>query len=80
MGYQAPAVGSDSPAIRADPKDKIQVLSQMLHAGDLRSRQRFAEADTILTSLQRSDPALYIIAFEHGETLLDWGKARESTE
>ena len=80
VGYQAPAVGSDSPAMRADPKDKIQVLSQMLHAGDLRTRQHFAEADTILTSLERSDPTLFIIAFEHGETLLDWGKARESTE
>jgi arylsulfatase A-like enzyme/Tfp pilus assembly protein PilF len=80
VGYQAPAAGSDSRLSRADPKDKIQVLNQMLHAGDLRSQQRFAEANGILASLERSDPALYIIRFERGETLLDWGKMREATE
>ena len=80
VGYPSPAPGSDSRVIRADPKDKILVLGQMLHAGDLRSRQRFGEADKTLTSLERSEPALYIIAFERGETLLDWGKPRQATE
>src|SRR5207248_1859797 len=52
VGYPSPAPGSDSRVIRADPKDKILVLGQMLHAGDLRSRQRFGEADKTLTSLE----------------------------
>jgi len=80
VGYQAPATGSDSRGARADPKDKVLVLNQVLHAGDLRSQKRFAEADEILSSLERSEPALYIINFERGETLLDWGKTRASTE
>ena len=78
LGYQAPGADGNSSVIRADPKDKIQVLNQMLLAGNLRSQQRYAEADEILTSLERSEPKLYILGFERGETLLDWGKAGES--
>ncbi len=83
LGYvadRAPAGETDSRgAVRADPKDKIQVFNQILHAGDLRSQKQFAESDAILTALERSEPTLYIIAFERGETLLNWGKAKEST-
>ncbi len=80
VGYQAPAAGSNSSVMHADPKDKILVLNQMLRAGDLRSQRRFAEADEILARLERSEPALYTIAFERAETLLNWGKSRESIE
>ncbi len=82
LGYvadRAPAAARDSRVVRADPKDKIQVFNQILQAGELRSQQRFAESDEILVRLERSEPALYIIAFERGETLLNWGKAKEST-
>ncbi|HEV2495065.1 MAG TPA: sulfatase-like hydrolase/transferase [Terriglobia bacterium] len=78
VGYQAPGTGGNSSVARADPKDKVQVLNQMLRAGNLRSEQHYAESEKILTDLERSDPQLYILGFEHGETLLDWGKAQES--
>ena len=78
VAYRAPADERDSRLMRADPKDKIQIFNQILHAGELRSQQRFAESDQILTRLERSEPALYIISFERGETLLNWGKAKES--
>src|SRR5207245_1583151 len=79
VAYKAPAAGNDSRVSRADPKDKIQILNKMLHAGNLRSQKRFAESDEILRGMEESEPSLYIIGFERGETLLDWGKAREAT-
>jgi arylsulfatase A-like enzyme/Flp pilus assembly protein TadD len=80
LGYQAPAASGDSRLSRADPKDKILVFNQVLHARELRSLNRFAEADEILTALKRSEPALYIIAFDRGENLLSWGKPRAAVE
>src|SRR5206468_11138889 len=41
LGYQAPAASGDSGLSRADPKDKIWVFNQVLHARDLRSLNRF---------------------------------------
>jgi choline-sulfatase len=79
VGYQSPTAASESGVMRADPKDKVQVLNQVLRAGNLRSEKRYAEADEILANLERTEPALYVIAFERGETLLDWGKAQSST-
>jgi choline-sulfatase len=79
VAYEAPMAGSDSRLARADPKDKILILNQILRAGNLRSQRHFAESDQILRRLEQSEPSLYIIPFERGETLLDWGKARNST-
>ncbi len=78
VAYKAPKNSSDSALSRSDPKDKIVVLNQILHAGNLRSQRRFAESDEILRGLEKSEPSLYILGFERGETLLDWGKARDS--
>ena len=80
LGYQAPAASGDSRVSRADPKDKILVFNQVLHARDLRSLNRFAEADEVLTDLKRSEPGLYIVAFDRGENLLNWGKPRAAVE
>ena len=80
LGYRAPAASGDSPLGRADPKDKILVFNQVLRTRDLRSLNRFAEADEILTALKRSEPALYIVAFERGENLLTWGKPKAAAE
>jgi choline-sulfatase len=78
LAYQAPMAGSDSQVSRADPKDKILALNQMLDAGNLRVQRRFAESDEILAKLEQTESSLYIIAFERGETLLDWGKPRDA--
>ena len=78
VAYQAPAADGNSSATRADPKDKIQAFDQVRRVSELRTQLRFAEADEILAPLERSEPALYSIPFERGETLLDWGKPREA--
>jgi tetratricopeptide (TPR) repeat protein len=78
VAYKAPSEASASKLSLPDPKDKIQTLNQMLHAGDLRSQGRFADSDEILKGLEKSEPSLYIVGFERAETLLDWGKARDS--
>jgi choline-sulfatase len=80
LGYRAPAASGDSRVTRADPKDKISVFNQVLQARELRSRNRFAEADEILMALKRSEPALYIVTFERGENLLSWGKPGAAAE
>ncbi|HXX23343.1 MAG TPA: tetratricopeptide repeat protein [Terriglobia bacterium] len=51
----------------------------MLRAGNLRSERRFPESDGILKNLEQSEASFYILAFERGGSLLDWGKSREST-
>jgi len=78
VAYQAPEADGNSSATRADPKDKIQVFDQVRRVSELRTQLRFAEADEILAPLERSEPTLYSIPFERGETLLDWGKPREA--
>jgi len=80
VGYRAPAAGSTSGAPLADPKDKIQMYREVVRVGELRRQRRFAEADEILSRVEQSEPALYSIPFERGETLLAWGKPREAAE
>lgn len=80
VGYKAPEVGKDSGAMRADPKDKIQVFSQVVRVGELRGQKRFAEADEILSRVERSEPALFSFPFERGVTFLAWDKPREAAE
>ena len=79
VGYQAPAHG-DSHHAGADPKDKIGVLNQLIHADNLSSVNRFAEAEDIFESLARSEPDLYIVAFERAENLLNWGRTQAAVE
>jgi arylsulfatase A-like enzyme/tetratricopeptide (TPR) repeat protein len=73
VGYLAPARG-DSHSARADPKDKIGVVNQLLRADNLTSMNRFAEAEEVFKDLERSEPDLYIVAFERGENLMNWGR------
>ena len=76
LGYQAPPPAEDSHLIRADPKDKIGVFNQLLRADNLTSINHFAEAEDVFTNLERFEPELYIVPFERGENLLNWGKAQ----
>lgn len=76
LGYQAPLADKDSRLVRADPKDKIGVVNQLLRADNLTSVNRFAEAEDVFKAVERLEPDLYIVAFERGENLLNWGKAQ----
>ena len=63
---------------RADPKDKIRALRQILRAGDLRRMGRFAEAEEVLASLEGTEAALYVVPFERGENFLAWAKPQQA--
>ena len=78
LGYLAhPAPAGRGPRPNgADPKDKIKAFNQLLRAENLSSVHRFAEAEDILEDLERSEADLYIVPFERGENLLNWGKAQ----
>jgi tetratricopeptide (TPR) repeat protein len=80
VGYQAPPASGDSRLGRVDPKDKIGVVNRLLAADNLRSVGRFAEAEESFATVERSEPDLYIVAFERGENLLDWGKTRAAVQ
>jgi superkiller protein 3 len=75
LAHQAPA-GRGSHLNGADPKDKIKGFNQLLRAENLSSVHRFAEAEDVFKDLERSEPDLYIVSFERGENLLNWGKAQ----
>jgi choline-sulfatase len=75
LAHQAPA-GRGSHLNSADPKDKIKGFNQLLRAENLSSVHRFAEAEDVFKDLERSEPDLYIVSFERGENLLNWGKAQ----
>src|SRR5207248_3316554 len=74
LGYQASPAGRDSRLARADPKDKIGVVNQLLRADNLASVNQFAGAEDVFHGVERSEPDLYVVAFERGENLLNWGK------
>lgn len=48
----------------------------MFCAENLSSVHRFAEAEDVFKDLERSEPDLYIVSFERGKNLLNWGKAQ----
>jgi arylsulfatase A-like enzyme/Flp pilus assembly protein TadD len=64
VAYRAPAPANSK---LADPKDKLSVFQDTLRATDLIQLGHFAEARSVLSSLQRKEPQLYLIAFLLGE-------------
>jgi arylsulfatase A-like enzyme/Flp pilus assembly protein TadD len=81
LGYVAYEAGSkqDTPdAGRADPKEKTATLNDVLRAGDLRRAGKYPEAAQMLAHLKASEPKLYLVRFEAGETDLAWGKTQDA--
>ncbi len=76
ISYQAGPAKDVADAGRADPKDKISALNQILRAGDLTRLGKYAEADQLLTRLEQDEPELYVVPFEKGENYLAWRKPR----
>ena len=74
VSYQAGSRDAVSESARADPKDKVSVLNQILRAGDLTRLARNAEADQLLARLEKTEPGLYVVPFQRGENYLAWRK------
>jgi arylsulfatase A-like enzyme/Tfp pilus assembly protein PilF len=64
VAYRAPAAAGSK---LADPKDKLPAFQDVLRATDLIQLGNFAEARSVLSSLQRKEPQLYLIPFLMGE-------------
>jgi len=67
LGYVAYRAPSAANSKLADPKDKLSVFQDILRATDLIQLGNFAEARSVLSSLQRKEPQLYLIPFLLGE-------------
>jgi len=64
VAYRAPA----APNVKlADPKDKLPVFQDVLRATDQVQAGNFAAARSLLSSVQRKEPRLYLIPFLLGE-------------
>jgi arylsulfatase A-like enzyme/Flp pilus assembly protein TadD len=77
VSFASSAVSGDDPR-RADPKDKVETLRRILRSSDLRRLGKCAAAENILTTLEKSEPDLYVVPFERGENFLAWAKPREA--
>jgi choline-sulfatase len=64
VAYRAPAAANSQ---LADPKDKLSVFQDVLRATDLIQLGNYAAARSLLFSLQRREPQLYLIPFLLGE-------------
>src|SRR6266850_1483601 len=64
LAYRAPAATN---AKLADPKDKLPVFQDVLRATDQIQAGNFAAARSLLSSVQRKEPQLYLIPFLLGE-------------
>jgi len=51
----------------ADPKDKLLVFQDILHATDLIEARNFSAARSFLSGVQKKEPELYLIPFLLGE-------------
>ena len=74
IGYKAATLDRVPDAQRADPKDKIATLNQVLRAADLTRLRQYADADRLLSRLERDEGTLYVVPFEKGENEMAWGK------
>jgi tetratricopeptide (TPR) repeat protein len=63
---------------RADPKDKIETLHNILRASDLRRMGKYPQAEDLLAGLEKTEPALYVVPFERGENFLAWAKPQQA--
>jgi arylsulfatase A-like enzyme/Flp pilus assembly protein TadD len=64
VAYRAPAAPN---AKLADPKDKLPVFQDVLRATDQIQTGNFTAARSLLSSVQRKEPRLYLIPFLLGE-------------
>src|SRR5216683_563311 len=64
VAYRAPAAPN---AKLADPKDKLPVFQDILRATDQIQTGNFSAARSLLSSVQRKEPQLYLIPFLLGE-------------
>ena len=64
VAYRAPAMPN---AKLANPKDKLPVFQDILRATDQIQTGNFAAARSLLSSVQRKEPQLYLIPFLLGE-------------
>jgi arylsulfatase A-like enzyme/Tfp pilus assembly protein PilF len=64
VAYRAPAAPNSK---LADPKDKLPVFQDLLRATDQIQAGNFAAARSLLSSVQRKEPQLYLIPFLLGE-------------
>ncbi len=64
VAYRAPAAPT---AKLADPKDKLPVFQDILRATDQIQTGNFAAARSLLSSVQKKEPQLYLIPFLLGE-------------
>jgi len=79
VGFESSTTSRDDPT-RADPKDKIETLRQILHASDLRRLGRHSEAEQALAELEAAEPKLYVVPFERGENFLAWSKPQQALQ
>lgn len=78
IAYQAGSGQSSSESGRADPKEKIGVLNEILRIGDLRRAGKYPEAGALIVELRQREPTLYVLPFEAAENDLGWGKPQEA--
>jgi arylsulfatase A-like enzyme/Tfp pilus assembly protein PilF len=67
LGYVAYRAPAGPNAKLADPKDKLPVFQDVLRATDQIQSGNFAAARSLLSSVQRKEPRLYLIPFLLGE-------------
>jgi hypothetical protein len=75
VAYRAPAAPN---AKLADPKDKLPVFQDVLRATDQIQTGNFTAARSLLSSVQRKEPRLYLIPFLLGEAASHGGQWREA--
>ncbi len=67
LGYVAYRASAAQNTRAADPKDKLLVFQDILHATDLIEARNFSAARSVLSSVQKKEPELYLIPFLLGE-------------
>jgi tetratricopeptide (TPR) repeat protein len=75
VAYRAPAAPN---AKLADPKDKLPVFQDVLRATDQIQTGNFTAARSLLSSVQRKEPRLYLIPFLLGEAASHDAKWKEA--
>ena len=80
LGYVSlqSSTATQSDPHRADPKDEIATLRRILRAWDLRRLGKYPEAEDLLTTLEETEPSLYVVPFERGENFLAWAKPEQA--
>lgn len=69
MAYRAP-VPAESLDKLADPKDKIAAYQAIIEASDAFQRGEWERGESLLATVRKSDPQLYLVPFMLGEAAL----------